>query len=126
MSTEQAQETHPALRAVAAIDTALDDLLGACLWSLTDAQEVDLIGAQNKVAARLSAAILATTRDLDARGTAAAQGATGTGTWLREKFNLAPAEANRRGELGEGLGARHSGGGGGVVAGARREGRPAG
>src|SRR3954452_9966349 len=107
MSTEQAQETHPALRAVAAIDMALDDLLAASLWSLTDAQEVDLIGAQNKVAARLSAAILATTRDLDARGTAAAQGATGTGAWLREKFNLGHGEAHRRVKLGKALDADH-------------------
>ena len=36
-----------------------------------------------KLLARLGAAVLATTRDLDARGTAAAQGATGTGAWLR-------------------------------------------
>src|SRR4051794_32672635 len=85
MSIDTACELHPAQRAVAAIDAALDDLLGSSLWTLTDAQEADLIAGQERVLARMHAAVLATTRDLDVRGTAAAQGATGTGAWLRER-----------------------------------------
>ena len=107
MSIDAACEMHPAQRAVAAIDAALDDLLGSPLSTLTDAEHADLIAGQEKVLARLSAAILATVRTLDVRGTAKAQGATGTGAWLRDKYNLAPSEANRRVKLAKALDLEH-------------------
>ena len=112
MAIDATCEMHPAQRAVAAIDAALDDLLGASLWSLTDAQQVELMAGQERVLGRLQASVLAVTRDFDARGTAKAHGATGTGAWLREKYNLAPGEANRRVKLAKALDEDHPEGSG--------------
>lgn len=103
MSIDTECATHPALAAAAAVDAALDQMLEASLWSMTDAQQVELMEHQHHLVARLDAAVLANVRDFDSRGTARTQGASSSQAWLRDRFLIRPSEAKRRVKVSEAL-----------------------
>ena len=71
---------HPAQVALAELDASLDELAAANMWSLPDADLLELRVAQERTLARLQSRILATTREIDGRGTAVATGARQTST----------------------------------------------
>ena len=58
---------HPALVALGELDTALDHLGEANLWSLSPAQLRGLRVDMERVSARLASATLTVTRELDAK-----------------------------------------------------------
>lgn len=56
---------HPASAALAAAGTAVEELGSANLWSLSDAELLDLRVEQEQLARRLGWVSLATTREID-------------------------------------------------------------
>jgi len=84
---------HAAQVALAAVDAGLDGLGVANLWSLPDADLLELRVAQERTLARLQAMILATTREIDGRGAAVATGAHSTAGWLRSRLRAHPGAA---------------------------------
>jgi hypothetical protein len=87
--------THPVSDAVDTLTGALDELLGAQLWTMP---ERDLLAARIALeaqAARLTACRWALTREIDARGAAVSAGATSTTAWLVSRLRQAPSEAAR-------------------------------
>jgi uncharacterized protein DUF222 len=83
---------HPARVALSALDDALAGLAEANLWSMTDAELLELRADLETSRARLDAQVLAATREVDARGaavaTAVATGAASTAAWLRHRLLL--------------------------------------
>lgn len=108
MSIDSPPRTHPAHTAVAALNDALNALLDAPLWSLTDPEVTALVEAEQHLPARLCAAVLAGLREFDTRGIAKAQGASSTGAYLRGRLHLGPGEANPRLRQAEALHTRYS------------------
>ncbi len=100
---------HPARVALSAVDEAIQALGEANLWSLSDQELLGLRIAQEATLARLHAAILATTQEVDGRGAAVEVGAASTALWLRGRMRA----ALRRREAGGGAGGRagHDAGG---------------
>ena len=84
---------HPAQLAVAAAREALERLREANLWSLTDPDLLDLRIDLEQLRAQLDAAVLSTTREVDARGAAVATGAATTAAWLRGRLRQHPGAA---------------------------------
>ncbi len=84
---------HPARAASAAVGAALGRLQEANLWSLPEADLLQLRADLEVTRARLDATILATTREVDARGAATATGAATTAAWLRDRLLIHPAAA---------------------------------
>ena len=84
---------HPAREASAAVGAALGQLQEANLWSLPEADLLQLRAELEVTRARLDAIILATTREVDARGAATATGAASTAAWLRDRLLIHPAAA---------------------------------
>lgn len=84
---------HPACAAVAALDRELGALLGANLWSLSEPEVLALRVGLERVAARLDAAKLAATRQIESRDAARAAGAPSTQVWLQAVVRLRPAAA---------------------------------
>jgi hypothetical protein len=107
MSIDTACPTHPACEAAVAMSAALDTMLDASLWSLSTAELTGLMARQHELLARLDAAVLATTREFDARGTALAQGASSAQEWLRDRLLVRPSEARRRVKVAEALDHRY-------------------
>jgi hypothetical protein len=69
---------HPARVALGVIDEGISALAQANLWSLSERELLGLRIAQEATLARLHAQILATTREVDARGAAVEVGAPST------------------------------------------------
>ena len=91
---------------VAALAEAVDEMLAVAgeAWRLTESELVKGIAALEAQAARLDAARLAFTAEVDRRGMAAGgSGATGTAAWLRGLLRLTPGEATGRVSLGSWL-----------------------
>ena len=86
---------HPALVALAELDTALDHLGEANLWSLSPAQLRGLRVDMERVSARLASATLTVTRELDASGAAVETGAVSSAGRLRGTCRLDPRAAKR-------------------------------
>src|SRR5580765_1192794 len=84
---------HPARAALAAVDDALAHLGSANLWSMSESDLLDLRIDLEATRARLEAAVLAVTREVDGRGAATATGAPSTAAWLRGRLLLHPAAA---------------------------------
>ena len=84
---------HPAREASAAVGAALGQLQEANLWSLPEADLLQLRAELEVTRARLDATILATTREVDARGAATATGAASSAAWLRDRLLIHPAAA---------------------------------
>ena len=85
--------SHPAEAALREVDAGLDGLVAANLWSLPDADLLELRVAQERTLARLQSTILATTREIDGRGAATATGAHSTAGWLRGRLLVHPGAA---------------------------------
>ena len=74
----------------------------ANLWTLSDAELLELRADLETTRARLDAQVLAATREVDGRGAAVATGAASTAAWLRHKLLLHPGGGEGRGRAGEG------------------------
>ena len=94
---------HPATEAVTAVHAALDAFEAAPVWGLSEPDLIDLAHLCERVRARVDAASLALTREVDARGIPAAKGAASTGAWLRDTARLDPGEAGARAKLARAL-----------------------
>ena len=84
---------HPAQVALAEMDGCLDGLAAANLWSLSDADLLELRVAQERTLARLQSTILSATREIEERGAAVATGAHSTAGWLRGRLLVHPGAA---------------------------------
>ena len=84
---------HPARAALTALDTAVEALQEANLWSLSEHELLDLRIDVAGTLARLQSAILSVTREADGRGAAVAVGAPSTATWLRGRLLMHPGAA---------------------------------
>ena len=84
---------HPAQAALSALDAAAADLRSANLWSLSEADLIDLRIALEASRARVESAVLAVTREVDARGAAVTTGASSTAAWLRGRLRMHPGAA---------------------------------
>src|SRR4051794_22037604 len=89
---------HPALLALVEVDaavTAFASVAGEGLWSVPEAQLLALRRAMEATAARLAAATLTVTREVDERGAAVSVGAPSTAAWLMSSLRLHPGAARR-------------------------------
>jgi hypothetical protein len=86
---------HPVEGAVRAVEGGVAELLGASLWSLADRDLLALRRDLERLSARLAAATLAVTREVDGRGAAMTTGAPTTAAWLRAGLHVHPAAAKR-------------------------------
>jgi hypothetical protein len=64
------------------------ELVDAPVWPLSDAELVATLLAMHREQQRLAAVQLALVREVDGRGLAAREGASGTAVWLRGRLNL--------------------------------------
>src|SRR5215217_1532502 len=85
--------TADPIGAWAALSAAASAVADAPLWRCSDEQLVDLLRAQVGDLARIDAARLALVRELDARGWAAAVGATSTPAWMAQALRVDPRVA---------------------------------
>ena len=92
-STFDTLVAHPARVALAAVEEGLGGLGEANLWTLSDAELLELRADLEATRARLDAQVLAATREVDGRGAAVATGAASTAAWLRHKLLLHPGAA---------------------------------
>lgn len=95
--------SHPVLDALRALESALDQLDPAQLWSLGDSEVRTARAAMETADARLTAARWATTREIHDRGAALAAGATSTTAWLIGALRQHPSEAAREVRLARAL-----------------------
>src|SRR5437899_7798229 len=83
------------LAAVTAADGAIDDLLAASLWTLSDGDSLDLLRQLDGLSRRVSAARLAAVREVDRRSAAVDAGSSSTAAWLRGVLQSSPRDAKR-------------------------------
>ena len=95
MSSTISPGMHPVLGALQVIETGLDDLGEANLWSLLDGESLEVRERLERLSARLYAAKLASTRDVDSRGAAVKAGASSLRAWLINRVRIHPGEATR-------------------------------
>jgi hypothetical protein len=95
MSSTISPGMHPVICALRVIDDGLDQLGEGNLWSLLDSEALQVRVELERLASRLHAARLASTRDVETRGAAIRAGAPSTRTWLINKLRLHPGEAGR-------------------------------
>src|SRR4051794_38215258 len=93
VALDAAVDPMDAVGAWAALGAAARAVATAPLWRLSEEQVVGLLRAQVADAARIEAARLALVRELDARGWAAAVGATSTQAWLAQALLIDPRVA---------------------------------
>jgi hypothetical protein len=95
MSSIMSPGMHPVLGALEVIETGLDELAEANLWSLLDGESLEVRERLERLSSRLYGAKLAPTRDVDSRGAAVKAGASSLRTWLINRVHLHPGEATR-------------------------------
>jgi hypothetical protein len=93
MTSTGTPTAHPARLALSAVDRELAGLAGANLWSMTEAELLDLRIDAEATIARAQAVVLSLTREVDARGAAVATGAACTEAWLRGRLLQHPGAA---------------------------------
>lgn len=108
---------HPALLALGEIDVGLDRLADANLWSLTPSELRGLRVDLERITARLAAAALTVTHEVDAAGAAVDTGAVSVAGWLRGKCRVDPRTAKREVALAAALEGRLSLTGGALASG---------
>ena len=86
---------HPVLAALRDIDTGLDRLAGGNLWSLLDAESLQVRVELERLSSRLYAERLRATREVEIRGAAITAGATSSRAWLVNVVRIHPGEATR-------------------------------
>jgi hypothetical protein len=106
MSSSQTAYSHPALDAIAAMMTALDDLSDSRLWSMPARELGPLVHALEKVSHRISAAQTRLVGQAEASGAAHHDGATSTHAWLKAIADIQISEGKARLALHRSLGAR--------------------
>ena len=84
---------HPARMALSAVDREIAELAASNLWSMSQAELLQLRIEAEQTLARLQSTVLAVTREVDARGAAVATGASSTAAWLRGRLLQHPAQA---------------------------------
>jgi Domain of unknown function (DUF222) len=95
MSSTISPGMHPVLCALRVIDAGLDELAEGNLWSLLDSESLEVRVELERLASRLHAERLRSTREVETRGAAIRAGAPNTRTWLINKVHLHPGEAGR-------------------------------
>jgi len=95
MSSTISPGMHPVLCALRVIDAGLDELAEGNLWSLLDSEALEVRVELERLASRLHAERLRSTREVETRGAAIRAGAPNTRTWLINKVHLHPGEAGR-------------------------------
>ena len=85
----------PVTAALDALDSALDALTDAELWTLPDGELVETVVRLHRLGARADAGLHRLVREVDARGAAVAAGAPSTAAWLRHRLRLHPGAAKR-------------------------------
>jgi Domain of unknown function (DUF222) len=88
--------THPVLSALRAVGDGLDELADANLWSLSDAEALEVLAESQRLLSRMTGVALRATRDVDTRGAAVTAGATSLTAWLVNVARLHPGEAARQ------------------------------
>ncbi|WP_328651169.1 HNH endonuclease [Micromonospora sp. NBC_00330] len=90
-----------------------DDAVAACVdaatWALPEHDLIAALDAAHRLEQRLAAVTLTLIREIDARGTARAQGASCTAVWLRERLRLTVPAARRLIDLAAALDAGNPG-----------------
>jgi hypothetical protein len=81
------------------LDRALDECLAASVWAQPDSIVVGDLDRLVVVAQKVAAATLMRIREIDGRGVPAAQGATSTLAWLRERYRISGGAASRQVKL---------------------------
>ncbi|MEU5907611.1 DUF222 domain-containing protein [Micromonospora sp. NPDC047467] len=80
---------------LAQAEAAVAVCVDAAPWALGEHDLVAALDATHRLEQRLAAVKLALVRELDGRGTAAAQGASSTAVWLRDRLRLTVPAARR-------------------------------
>ena len=106
MSITEALADLDPLGLVAVVRQAYGLLVEAPLWSLTDAQTLELVVELTAAAGPGAAARLRGVREVDTRGAATAPGAASTAAWLRGRCRDRGRAGGRRGVGGAGPGDR--------------------
>ncbi|MGZ4611340.1 MAG: DUF222 domain-containing protein, partial [Actinomycetes bacterium] len=90
---------HPALSALRTVGHGLDELAEAPVWSLSDADLLEVRGQLQRLLSRLTSAAFGATHEIDVRGAAVSAGAASLVAWLVSVPRLHPAEAGREVQL---------------------------
>ncbi len=85
---------HPAVTALSLVDTGIEELAAANLWSMSEHELLTVRIDAEATRGRLEAVVLAMTREIDGRGAALRAGASSTATWLRGCCLQRPAVAH--------------------------------
>ncbi|MBM7489217.1 hypothetical protein JOD64_000439 [Micromonospora luteifusca] len=80
---------------LAQADGAVAACVDAATWAQAEHDLIAALDAAHRLEQRLAAVKLALIREIDARGTARAQGASSTAVWLRERLHLTIPAARR-------------------------------
>ncbi|MEV4657753.1 DUF222 domain-containing protein [Micromonospora sp. NPDC049301] len=94
---------------LAQAEAAVAACLDVATWAVAEHELVAALDAAHRLEQRLAAVQLALVRELDGRGTAAAQGASSTAVWLRDRLRLTVPAARRLVDLAGTLDAGPSG-----------------
>src|SRR5262245_36534539 len=103
MSLVMDPPAHPALAAADQLDQALDALATANLWSLSNAELLELRGRLQQVNDRLAGHRHQATGEISARDATVAAHQVQTTSWLTNALRLHPGEAAREVRLGTAL-----------------------
>jgi hypothetical protein len=85
------------------LDRVLDECLAVSLWAQPDSIVVGELDRLAVAARKVAAATLLRIREIDGRGVPAAQGATSTLAWLRDRYRISGREAARQVRLARAL-----------------------
>jgi hypothetical protein len=107
MSITEALADLDPLGLVAALREVYTRLAEAPLWSLSEAQALDLVTELTAVGAQHTAARLTAVREVDSRGSALATGASSTTTWLKGTLLDRPGAAAKTVRLAKALAERY-------------------
>src|SRR5262245_32374412 len=103
MSLVMDPPAHPALAALAGVEAAVAELGQANLWSLSNAELLELRTRMQRVNDRLAGHRLGATGEISARGVTVEAHQVQTTSWLTNALRLHPGEAAREVRLGSAL-----------------------
>src|SRR3954468_11391185 len=82
--------------ALAGLERAVAGCRPVRAWAMSDSALVSCLDRLQALAQQLAAVQLGLLREIDGRGVAAGQGATGTVAWLRERHRISAGAATRQ------------------------------